>query len=72
MRFEMPLRGFLLVFAGRSPGPVAPGGAREPWQGPGGLRCAPVPVSTEIEMKENFLSHCPSYKSMRERKRERE
>lgn len=38
---------------------------------PGG--CAvPVPVSAEIEMKENFLSQCPSYESMRERKREKE
>lgn len=70
--FEMAQRGFGLGV------PMVLGAAREPWWGqaelgvhrvPGG--CA-VPVSTEIEMKKNFLSHCPSYESKRERNRERE
>lgn len=60
----LPARG-----AGRCRG--APAGSGQCWGArrvPGG--CAvPVPVSAEIEMKENFLSHCPSYKSMRERER---
>lgn len=54
------------------------GAAGEPWWGQAELgvhrvpgSCA-VPVSTEIEMKENFLSHCPSSESKRERNRERE
>lgn len=38
---------------------------------PGSCIALAVPVSREIEMKENFLSPCPSCKSMRERERER-
>lgn len=71
--FEMAQRGFVLgVLRGCGARSCwgAPAGSGQCW-GHAGSRGAAA-VSTEIEMRENFLSHCPSYKSMRERKRERE